>query len=65
MKEKKLKHVIRVFEDNSADLLEGKSLQNFINQEQAALSLLMSHSWAKPKNMKITWIPLKNVSIER
>ena len=65
MPEKKLKLVIRIFEDDTAEILEDESLENFIAQESAALSLLMSHSWAQPKKSKIKWIPVKEVQITR
>jgi hypothetical protein len=65
MEEKKVKSVIRIFEDDSAELLEGKSLQNFISQEQAAHSLLHSRGFIDPKKSKIKWLPLKKVVIER
>jgi hypothetical protein len=45
--------------------LEGKSLDNFLAQESAALSLLLTHSWANPKKGGIKWIPVKEIQITR
>lgn len=43
-KSKKLKQVVRVYDDGTAEKLEGKYLENSIKQEEAANGLLASHS---------------------
>ncbi|MFH1575889.1 MAG: hypothetical protein ABIB55_03025 [Candidatus Nealsonbacteria bacterium] len=65
MAEKKVKQVVRIFEDGTAEILEGESLENFLAQESAALSLLISHSWANPKKSEIKWIPVKKIQITK
>jgi len=65
MAEKKVKTIIRIFEDNTAEILEGKSLRNFLVQERAALALLSPHSWANPEKGKIKWLPVKKVKVTR
>jgi len=65
MAEKKVKTIIRIFEDNTAEILEGKSLRNFLVQERAALALLLSHSWANLKKGKIKWLLVKKVKVTR
>lgn len=41
-----------------------KRLENFFAQEKAAISLLISHSWADPKRGEIKWIPVKEGQIK-
>jgi len=64
-KKKKVKSLVRLFEDNTAELLEGESLEHFLAQESASLSLLISHPWANPKKGEIKWIPVKEVQITK
>lgn len=63
--ERKVKSLIRIFEDDTAEILEGESLTSFLDHERAALSLLLSHSWAAPKTGEIKWVPVKEVKITR
>jgi hypothetical protein len=64
-KEKKVKCVIRIFEDNTAEILEKESLKNFLVQESAALTLLMTHGIMQRKIGKIEWVPVKKVKITK
>ena len=63
-KEERAKCLIRVFPSGRAEILEGKSLQNFNRQESAGLGMLFSHGWTMPIG-KIIWKPLRKVRIER
>jgi len=64
MSVKKLKCVVRIFEDGTAEILEGESLENFRVQE-AALTLFMTHTAMQPKIGKIEWVPVKKVEITK
>ena len=57
MSDKKVIKVIRIFEDDSEEYLEGESLENFLNFESSAYAIAMSHGleqgevkWKKKKN---------------
>ncbi len=62
MEKRNLKCLIRVFQDGSAEVLEGQSLKNYWEQQQAARILLLSNRWTMPKS---EWVPVKKVEIER
>jgi len=64
MPKKEIIQVIRIFKDGKAELLEGDSLINFLNQEAKALSLLESHSWVGPGG-EVHWVSLKKVLVEK
>lgn len=65
MTEKKVKCVARVFEDGTAEILEGESLKNFLVQESASLTLLITHTAMRPKIGKIEWVPVKSIEITK
>ena len=65
MTKKKVKTLVRIFEDGSAEILENESLDNFLTQEAAALSLLLTHSRFNPKKGDIEWLPIIEARIKK
>lgn len=53
---KELIKIIRVYDNGTAEKLEGKFLENYLKQEGAAFGLLISHSWAQTEG-EIKWVP--------
>ena len=59
---KPIKRIIRVFEDGTSESLEGASLKNYVEQERASLSLLLTHGY-KGTGKPITWKPINTADI--
>ena len=64
-KEKKLKYLIRVFEDGTAELLEGEALGAFLHRVDSALVLAWAHGAVAKEEAKKGWKPIKEVKIKR
>ncbi len=62
MAEKKVTSIIHVFDDGTAEVLEGQSLLNFIAHEHMSLNLAAAHGF---KAVGFDWQPVSDVRFER